>query len=79
MSRRNQLGSQVGQEVGIGCTGTKFDGDASAADVTELLELFLERPYAGLGTGYHSEEPNAGNLRSRLRLGGERRGEEAAR
>jgi hypothetical protein len=72
------VSSQVGQEVGICGAGTEFDRDASATDVAEVVELFLERSYPGLGTGYHSEESDAGNLRSRLRLRGERRGEEGA-
>jgi hypothetical protein len=59
-------------------SGPELDGDSPTVNVSEVLKSIVERSYPRSGTRDYRQDPDSGNSRRRLRLGGQRRGEEAA-
>jgi hypothetical protein len=59
-------------------SGPELDGDSPTVNVSEVLKSIVERSYPRSGTRDYRQDPDSGNSCGRLRLGGQRRGEEAA-
>jgi hypothetical protein len=60
-------------------SGPELDGDSPTVNVSEVLKSIVEGAYARSGTRDYRQDPDSGNSCRRLRLGGQRRGEETAR
>jgi hypothetical protein len=59
-------------------SGPELDGDSPTVNVSEVLKSIVERSYPRSGTRDYRQDPDSGNSRRRLRLGGQRRGEQTA-
>jgi len=55
-------------------SGPELDGDSPTVNVSEVLKSIVERSYPRSGTRDYRQDPDSGNSRRRLRLGGQRRG-----